>query len=179
MNHYETIVIFHPDLSEEDLEAQAETLKDRFTAGGAEISDFEHWGKRRLAYDIRRQRYGYYVLYRYTGPSPLIRQTEQNLSISEQVLKYLTTRCKPDEVTPPDLLRGDRTRGEDGEFAGSEDSSAYRARPQSDRDSPASLSPQEKGRGQTDEGAPRTDEMPEPVTDAPKADEDPEPTVDS
>jgi small subunit ribosomal protein S6 len=179
MNHYETIVIFHPDLSEEDLEAQAEALKDRFTAGGAEISDFEHWGKRRLAYDIRRQRYGYYVLYRYTGPSPLIRQTEQNLSISEQVLKYLTVRCKPDEATPPDLLRSDRTRGEDGEFAGSEDSPGYRARLQSDRSSPASPPPQDKSGGQTDEGAPRTDEMPEPAADTPKADVAPEPTAES
>lgn len=123
MNHYETIVIFDSELSEEDLESQAEALKDRFTAGGAEISDFEQWGKRRLAYDIRRQRYGYYILYRYKAPPPLVRQTEQSLNISEQVLKYLTVRCKPGEVTPPDLLRGERIREGDGDFFDSEGSS--------------------------------------------------------
>ena len=137
MNHYETIVIFDPDLSEEDLESQAEALKDKFTAGGAEISDFEQWGKRRLAYDIRRQRYGYYILYRYKAPPPLVRQTEQSLSISEQVLKYLTVRCKPGEVTPPDLLRGERIHEEDGDFLDSEGSSQTDAKQGGDDPKPS------------------------------------------
>ncbi|HJM42310.1 MAG: 30S ribosomal protein S6 [Nitrospinota bacterium] len=117
MTHYETILIFHPDLSDEEIETQAEAVRDRLTAGGAELSNLEHWGKRRLAYGIRRQRYGHYVLYRYTGPAKVIRETENHLTISEHVLKYLTVRCGADEATPPDLLRGERTHAEGGEAA--------------------------------------------------------------
>ena len=115
MTCYESILIFHPDLSDEDLEKEAESVRERLTAGGAEISDLEHWGKRRLAYGIRRQRYGYYVLYRYTAPAKVIRETESRLAISELVLKYLTVCCKLGEVTPPDLLRGERGRTEESE----------------------------------------------------------------
>ena len=109
MTHYETILIFHPDLSDEELETHAEAVRDRLTAGGAEISDMERWGKRRLAYNIRRQRYGHYILYRYTAPAKVIRETESHLTISELVLKYLTVRCGSDETTPPDFLRGEET----------------------------------------------------------------------
>ena len=108
MTHYETILIFHPDLSDEELETHAEAVRDRLTAGGAEISDMERWGKRRLAYNIRRQRYGHYILYRYTAPAKVIRETESHLTISELVLKYLTVRCGSDETTPPEFLRGER-----------------------------------------------------------------------
>ena len=117
MTHYETILIFHPDLSDEELETHAEAVRDRLTAGGAEISDMERWGKRRLAYNIRRQRYGHYILYRYTAPAKVIRETESHLTISELVLKYLTVRCGSDETTPPDFLRGERGRAEEGEPA--------------------------------------------------------------
>ncbi len=117
MTHYETILIFHPDLSDEELETHAEAVRDRLTAGGAEISDMERWGKRRLAYNIRRQRYGHYILYRYTAPAKVIRETESHLTISELVLKYLTVRCGSDETTPPEFLRGERGRAEEGEPA--------------------------------------------------------------
>jgi small subunit ribosomal protein S6 len=115
MTHYETILIFHPDLSDEELDTHAEAVRDRLTAGGAEIKDMERWGKRRLAYNVRRQRYGHYVLYRYTAPAKVIRETESHLTISEFVLKYLTVRCGSDEKTPPDFLRGERGRTEEGE----------------------------------------------------------------
>jgi small subunit ribosomal protein S6 len=112
MTIYETIIIFHPDLSEEDLEKQVETVRERFSGGSAEISACEDWGKRRLAYTIRRQRYGLYVLFRYSAPAETIRDVENRLNINEQVLKLLTVRCRPGVETPSDLLKSESRRAE-------------------------------------------------------------------
>ncbi|MFQ5911967.1 MAG: 30S ribosomal protein S6 [Nitrospinota bacterium] len=115
MSSYETVIIYHPDLSDEVVETATEGLRERLSAEGAEISDCEHWGKRRLAYAIRRQRYGYYVLFRYSAPPGLIHETERRLQLSEQVLKYFTVRCRPGQTTPPELLKGERARVEEPE----------------------------------------------------------------
>ena len=94
MNHYETILIFQPELSDEALDQLIEAFQERLKTGGAEIAEIEHWGKRRLAYAVRRERYGHYVLIRYHAPTDLIRQFENHLKISEPVLKFLTVRVQ-------------------------------------------------------------------------------------
>jgi small subunit ribosomal protein S6 len=116
MNHYETILIFQPELSDEALDQLIEALQERLKTGGAEIADIEHWGKRRLAYAVRRERYGHYVLIRHQAPTDLIRQFENHLKISEPILKFLTVRVEPGAVTPSELLK-ERERSGDGDAA--------------------------------------------------------------
>ncbi len=181
MTCYESILIFHPDLSDEELEKEAEAVRERLTAGGAEISDLEHWGKRRLAYAVRRQRYGYYVLYRYTAPAKVIRETESRLAISELVLKYLTVCCKLGEVTSSDLLRGERGRSEESEpTAETRPREPGRSRPPAESPVPEKAPPASEGAGEetTEPAAAETTKTPEPAavetTEKPETGTEPE-----
>ncbi len=150
MNYYETVIIFHPDLSDEELEKQVEAVRERLEGGGAEIADCENWGKRRLAYGIRTQRYGFYILIRYNAPPHLVPEIENPLRINEQVLKFLTVRCRPGEVTPPDLLKEDRGRAEEAEVSGS--------RPTQEGAPPAEASPPEEDAKTAEEAEPVSEE---------------------
>lgn len=124
MGYYETVIIYRPDLPEEELERRVQDSRERLEGGGAQITDFEHWGKKRLTYKIRKERYGHYVLFRYHAPPDLLREVEGQLRINEQVLKFLTVRAKPGQATPPDLLKGERGRGEEGDSTGPRPESA-------------------------------------------------------
>ncbi|GIX46647.1 MAG: hypothetical protein KatS3mg131_0858 [Candidatus Tectimicrobiota bacterium] len=61
-NLYETVFVLHPELSEEDVEAAIQEIVRLLERHGASVLRLERGGKRRLAYPIRKQRYGYYNL---------------------------------------------------------------------------------------------------------------------
>lgn len=69
--------------------AQAgETLKGL----GVEVTKMENWGKRRLAYDMRKQREGTYAVFEVKAEPPMIKEFERQLRLNENVLRFLSTR---------------------------------------------------------------------------------------
>lgn len=92
MRRYETIVIVHPDLPDDELLL----LMDRYRAIVAErqgrVVRVEKWGKKKLAYEIRKQHRGVYFLLDYAGNSAVVDELERNLKIEDRVLKFLTVR---------------------------------------------------------------------------------------
>lgn len=92
MRRYETIVIVHPDLPDDELLL----LMDRYRAIVAErqgrVVRVEKWGKKKLAYEIRKQHRGVYFLLDYAGNSAAVDELERNLKIEDRVLKFLTVR---------------------------------------------------------------------------------------
>lgn len=92
MREYEIVVIMRSDLSEPDLSAQVDTIKSMVTSQDGKINQVDHWGRRRLAYPISRQRDGYYVLLKAELPPALPMTLERNLRIMENVLRYLVVR---------------------------------------------------------------------------------------
>jgi small subunit ribosomal protein S6 len=92
MRFYETIFIIKPDLSEEVLSEREQWAKDILTNNGAQIVNVEQWGKKRLAYQLSKQRYGHYILMQYESEPEVVPELERNLRMSEEVLKYITVR---------------------------------------------------------------------------------------
>ena len=93
MSKYELVFVADPRLSEEDVVALTDEYKNMLTDNGGTILKEESWGKKRLAYPIRKLSEGYYVLYNVElesgNPFPEIeRRMEQN----DKVLRYLTVR---------------------------------------------------------------------------------------
>ena len=90
MRRYETILIAHADLSEDELT----TLIDRYgtVVKGQKgiLAKVERWGKRRLAYLINKQVRGFYILIDYAGESAVVNELERNLKIDDKVLKFMT-----------------------------------------------------------------------------------------
>ncbi|MBI3079158.1 MAG: 30S ribosomal protein S6 [Deltaproteobacteria bacterium] len=103
MKAYETILIAHPDLSEEDLKGITERVKEVIARGGGAVTQVEEWGKRKLAYEVKRQQRGHYVLVRYTGTPALITEVNRQLKYTDKVIKYLTVRVKEGAEASPGM----------------------------------------------------------------------------
>ena len=89
---YETLVIFDPRLTEEEVTALLTKLQETLGSLGGEVVKGESWGKRRLAYDIRKQREGTYAVLESRAQPATVKEFERQLRLNEQVLRYFTTR---------------------------------------------------------------------------------------
>jgi small subunit ribosomal protein S6 len=75
---------------------------------GADVTKVENWGKRRLAYDIRKQREGTYAVFEVSAEPAMVKEFERHLRLNENVLRFLSTRVpvrkKPRPAKPPEVL---------------------------------------------------------------------------
>jgi small subunit ribosomal protein S6 len=91
MRDYELVYIVHPELDDTALKELTEKVQGWITDAGGSISKLDFWGKRRLAYPIRKQVEGQYVFMR-TEMDPGFGATlERNLRFTEPVIRYLLT----------------------------------------------------------------------------------------
>ena len=93
MNQYEVAVLYHPDLEIDLDKAEAKVKKIISEAGGKVVSD-DNWGKRKLAYAIKKQDFAIYVFYSVEMPASNVQKVEQTLNITDEVIRFLMT--KPD-----------------------------------------------------------------------------------
>ena len=89
MREYELVVIIHPDLDENAVNDVVTRISSWITEAGGEVVKIDSWGKRELAYLIRKQKQGQYILMQ-TKMDPKLGSTlERNLGYLEPVLRYL------------------------------------------------------------------------------------------
>ena len=119
MAFYEHVVIARQDISPQQAEALNEQIKGLIEAGGGHIAKIEYWGLRNLTYRIKKNRKGHYSLLAIDAPAPAVKEVERQLSINEDVLRYLTVRVEElDLELSPVLARRDRDRESRGEREG-------------------------------------------------------------
>ena len=92
MRDYELTVVFSPEVSEEDLDAEIEKVSGLITQKGGEVVEVNRWGRRRLAYPIRRFREGNYVLTQLKIEPNLAVELDRNLQGLEEILRFLLIR---------------------------------------------------------------------------------------
>ncbi|MBI3456752.1 MAG: 30S ribosomal protein S6 [Candidatus Rokubacteria bacterium] len=85
-------MIVDPRLTEEEVAQLTARLQESCVALGGEVVSTEHWGKRRLAFEIRKQREGSYVLLQVKAEPAVVREYERQLRLNESVLRFMTTR---------------------------------------------------------------------------------------
>jgi small subunit ribosomal protein S6 len=88
---YELMFIVRPDMPEEELSKLISTLESSVTSGGGTVKS-EIWGKRRLAYTVRRFNDGIFVLLIIDGTGAIVHELERRLRVTEPVIKFLTVR---------------------------------------------------------------------------------------
>jgi len=91
---YETVLIARADMKDDSLGDFREKILQIIEREGGIVRGIEDWGKKRLAYEIRRHRKGNYILFNYTGEDGLTMELERNLKIDERSLKYMTIRIE-------------------------------------------------------------------------------------
>lgn len=89
MREYELFVIIHPDLDENAVRDLVTRVSNWITEDGGEITKTDFWGKRELAYLIRKQRQGQYVLFQANMNPAAGTKLERNLGYLETVLRYM------------------------------------------------------------------------------------------
>ncbi len=92
MRNYELSVIVSPEVEEEALEATMDQIKQFITTGGGQVTKVDVWGRRRLAYPIRKHLEGYYAVFQAQMPQEALPELERSLKLSEDVIRYLLVR---------------------------------------------------------------------------------------
>lgn len=116
MPFYESVFIARQDIAAPQAEALADTFSSIIDAQGGKVTKRENWGLRNLAYKVKKNRKGHYILFNIDAPPAAIAEMERNMRIHEDVLRYMTVRVEELEEGPSAMVR---SRGrEDGEREG-------------------------------------------------------------
>ena len=92
MNHYETVFILTPVLSDQQMKEAVEKFEKVLTDNGASIVNEEIWGLRKLAYPIQKKSTGFYSLVEFDGDPTLVKKLETAFRRDERVLRFLVFR---------------------------------------------------------------------------------------
>src|SRR5262245_2575652 len=92
MRNYEIMFIVNPNVQEEEIDKINSQIENVITSGGGKIEKIEKMGKRRLAYEVDKQREGYYVLFTIVANGDIIKESERRLRVMDAVIKYITVR---------------------------------------------------------------------------------------
>jgi small subunit ribosomal protein S6 len=107
MNHYENIVILNASLADEEVEAAITKIKEFVTGQGGEIVKVSIWGKRKLSYEINRQKRGLYVFLVFKTPSATIKKLEEFYKVFDAVIKYSIIRLSAKQVENLEKIEAD------------------------------------------------------------------------
>ena len=108
---YEVLFIADPNLGEADVDTLTATVQGYAEKEGAKTQKVEKWGKKRLAYLVKKQREGSYVLLSVEGGAALVKEVERRLRVTDGVLKFLTVRVD-EELRKADGRRARRAEEE-------------------------------------------------------------------
>jgi len=92
MRNYELLYIIRPDAESDTVQAVTEKFQGIITSGGGEITKHEVWGKRRLAYEIRKFREGIYVLVQFKAQPAVVAELDRVLRITDEVMRHIIVK---------------------------------------------------------------------------------------
>jgi len=92
MHKYEMTVVFHPTMDEEDISTEFDLIQEILTRFGATVEKIDHWGKRKLAYEIDKITEGTYRFVIFQAPATAPAEIESRMRIREKILRYLIVR---------------------------------------------------------------------------------------
>jgi small subunit ribosomal protein S6 len=120
MPFYENVFIARQDISSTQVEALADQFAALVGEHGGQVAKREYWGLRNLAFRIKKNRKGHYVLFNLDAPAAAVSELERNMRINEDVLRYLTVRVEELEAGPSAVMQNrgrsderERGRGDD------------------------------------------------------------------
>ncbi len=156
MAYYESVFIARQDVSA----AQVDTLAEAFTAivqeQGGKVTKKEYWGLRNLAYRIKKNRKGHYVLFNLDAPAAAVNELERNMRINEDIIRFLSVRVEALEEGPSAVMQSKSREGREGgrfrdgdegrRFGGGRFRDGERRAPRSEPSEPVVEAPSEGGK---------------------------------
>ena len=91
MNKYESVIIVNPNLEEESVKNLIKKFSDLINTDGT-VASVEEMGKRKLAYEIKKQKEGFYIVFKFEAKPELISELERNYKITDEVMKFIVIK---------------------------------------------------------------------------------------
>lgn len=113
MAYYEHVLIARQDISSQAVDQLAEEFAGIITANGGQVTKTENWGLRTLAYRIKKNRKGHYVMMNIDAPPAAVSEMERLEKINEDVIRAMTIRVEELDVEPSPVLRSRDDRDSD------------------------------------------------------------------
>ncbi len=101
---YETVLIARSEITQAQADAVADAATAQIEAEGGAVKKREYWGLRSLAYRIKKNRKGHYILLGLDAPSPVVQEMERQLTLNEDVLRFMTIRIEEISEEPSVIL---------------------------------------------------------------------------
>ena len=92
MRNYETIFVINPSLEEEAVKALIEKFKGVIENGGGTVENVDFWGKRRLAYEIKKVNEGFYTLFNFTADAELPKELDRVFRITDGIIRHIIVK---------------------------------------------------------------------------------------
>jgi len=129
LNQYEIAVLYHPDL-ENDLDTASKKVEKIFTDNGGKVAGKDNWGKRKLAYTIKKVDHAVYVVYTLELPPEGVNKVESTLNITDEVIRFLITRPDLKAIAKAEADKADKAKkaAERGDSAEGDDRERGRER---------------------------------------------------
>ncbi len=109
---YESVFIARQDISSAQVDGLTEHFESVITENGGSIAKRESWGLRTMAYKIKKNRKGHYVLLNIDAPAPAVHEMERQMRINEDILRYMTLAVDEHEEGPSIIMRN-KDRGDE------------------------------------------------------------------
>lgn len=120
MNQYEIAVLYHPDL-EIDLDKATTKVEKIFTDNGGKVAHVDNWGKRKLAYPIKKNESAVYVFYTVELPAEGVRKVEGTLNITDEVVRFLIVRPDLKKIAKAEAARAEKAKRAEARSKSEED----------------------------------------------------------
>ncbi len=92
MVKYEGVFILKPNMEEEENKSQIERIKSIIEDNGGKIDNLDEWGQRRLAYEIKKNKEGYYTIINFQAETDLIKELDRTSKINENIIRHMIVR---------------------------------------------------------------------------------------
>ena len=109
---YESIFIINANLSDEETANVIKKMQDVVAKQGGEMTKFEDWGKKKLAYEINKQKRGHYAFFQFKAAPTAVAELERTYKMTDSVIKFLTIKLEKElrVKAPPKPKKKDLAR---------------------------------------------------------------------
>ncbi len=153
MPYYESVFIARQDVSAGQVDGIADAFGELIGSHGGRITKREYWGLRNLAYRIKKNRKGHFVLFNIDAPSAAVQEFERNMRLHEDILRYLTIRLDELDDTPSAMMQGRSRERAARERRDREERPAAEAKGAPEGDEKEAKKPERKTRQKTEKKA--------------------------
>jgi small subunit ribosomal protein S6 len=94
MSIYESIFIINANLTDEETAAVIKKMQDVVVKQNGEMLKFEDWGKKKLAYEINKNKRGHYAFFQFTAGPTVVKELERTYKLTDSVIKFLTVKLE-------------------------------------------------------------------------------------